>query len=187
MNKKIIILIISISLIVSLTMYFIADKKLYYFGKNRFDIYESLPLEVKPIFQPSFEGGFALEDKNGFFLVSNGIYQYRFSQTELSVKQVLGYGYKHEQLIVLIKDSSEKKYVIEFFKNPDISQNPYILAKVFYSNGVINSNEYKWIDVKNGNYADTEILRNRLGVICLVLLAILIYFAIKSFRLVQVS
>lgn len=182
MNKKNLIIISLILFTVFVTAYIITDQKLYFYGTNSFSFYNPLPLKVKPVFRPDFEGGFALEDNDGFFLVSRGIYLYRFSPIKLSVSKIIGYGYTRDKIIALISDSSEHKYLIEFSQNPNASKGPNIIANVFNVNSTINLNKYVWINVENSDNSKIEVLRKKLGVLCLVFFILAVFIIIRYKR-----
>lgn len=98
-------------------LYLLLDRQLFYYGKNNFNIYGSLPLKVKPVFRYDFEGGFALEDEHGFQLISRGDCQYVHSDIKLNVKNIIGYGYADDTLIAFIENADGRKYFIEYIKN----------------------------------------------------------------------
>ena len=51
--------------------YFALDRQLFYYGKHDLNIYNSLPLKIKPEFRYDFEGGFVLWDEYGISLESS--------------------------------------------------------------------------------------------------------------------
>jgi len=174
--------VISIIVIIScIVFYFILDQRLYYYGKSSFNFYHPLPLKIKPVFRHDFEGGFYLEDQHGFALISTGDYQYVGSSLKLAVKEILMYGYTDAKLIVLVKDTSGKKYFIEYIRNNNLSSKRDMIINIFESKTfIISKEEYTWVNVENDSFKRVELLRNYLVVVIIISFLISIYFAKRA-------
>lgn len=175
MKKTLIILIIS-----TIIVYFILDKKLYYYGKNNFDIYNSLPLKIKPVFMYDFEGGFYLEDEYGFSLISKGINQYVGSERKFSIREIIKYGYTDKKLIVSVVDSTNKKYFIECIKNTSIKSNQDMIINVLDENAIVNIEDYKWIEINHEYFKKIEIIRDYILISLILLSCLTIYLRFKT-------
>ncbi len=169
--------IIVISILILVTLYFVLDRQLFYYGKNDIDIYKSLPLKIKPENRLDFEGGFSLEDEYGFSLISKGECQYVHSEIKLNVKEIINYGYNDETLIVFIEDESGSKYFIEFLKNNDIHSKQDISVNIQNESTSIDLEKFKWIEIKNNEsqIRKLELFRNYTLIIISISILILIF------------
>jgi len=152
MIKKIGYLAIAISILLLTIVYFVTDKKLFYYGKNDLSIYHALPLGIQPEFRHDFDGGFVLWDKYGFALSGNmvsvgeigdSIFQYHI------IKGIIKYGYDKNNLVTLIKDTAGNYCYIEYFENTEEKSKNYISMKVKGIDEKIDFKVNRWIDVKN--------------------------------------
>lgn len=161
-------------IIISVISYFAIklDKKLYYYGKNIFSFHNPLPLNIKPVFRYDFEGGFALEDEHGFYIISQGKHQYMNSKMEFSIKEIIKYGFTDEKLIALIEDIKGEKYYIECLNNGDKHSKQDMIINVLDEITSIHLEEYKWIKIEHLD--KIELHRSLLIFVFVVLLFVLI-------------
>ncbi len=151
--------ILSATTIILCFVYLIFDYQLYYYGKNDLNIYNSLPMNIRPHYRADFNGGFVLEDEFGFYLISNGQIQYKNSSIKLDVKDIVKYGYDDNIIIVQIINKNDKLYLIKFF--PD-NKTDNISAKILNENEKI-SDKLNWIYLEDNTKLNAkELLRNYL-------------------------
>lgn len=149
MKKQKVLLTIA-TLILGLT-FMLLDGQLFYYGKNYIEFYNYLPFNIRPIDRPKFEGGFKLEDEYGFSLVSNGECQYGLSSEKITVKEVIKYGYKTDELVALIEDINGRKYFIECIKNKDTLLMQEIIFNILDEDSFKDYRTYKWIEIEKDN------------------------------------
>jgi hypothetical protein len=133
--------------ILLILVFFILDRELYFFGKNSFPIYKSLPFEIEPEFRDRIEGGFCLRDEFGFALISKGECQFVGDKNILVIDKIIKYGYAKQNLVVLISDTNNFNYYIEFFKKNENEQK--IHAKVTKDTSYSSKIVYKWVFLEN--------------------------------------
>lgn len=188
MKKKIGNIAIGVSILLLGTVYFIADKKLYYYGKNDLHIYHTLPLGIQPEFRNNFDGGFVLWDKYGFALSGNmasvGEIGDSTYQNDIT-KNIIKYGYNQESLVALIEDTVGNYYYIEYIKNVKINPKNYVSIKVKKTDEHLDFKVNRWIDVKsvqnNKTVSNIILIRNFSFFCCviLILISILIFITHK--------
>lgn len=108
--------IISILIVIVGALYYQLDKRLFYFGRNDFSIYNLLPLNIKPEYRPSFEGGFALKDNYGLTIAAKGNPHPVDNKTVL-IDRVLRYGFDDNNLTAIVTDGKRNKYYVKFVQD----------------------------------------------------------------------
>lgn len=178
--KRFYILLLLLLMILIGFLFFSVDKKLFYYGKNDLSIYKSLPMDMKPRYRYDFEGGFALEDKYNFGLISQGKCQYANSNSNvvLDIKSILKYGFNQDSLIALVEDQDKTQYYVLCTPNhlPSIKQD--IIVDVLKQDSFTNQyTGFIWIDLSQKT-SNLEFFRNII-VIFSVLIVLLFIFFIK--------
>ena len=161
--------------------YFMLDRQLYFYGKNDFNFYNLLPLNIVPEDRPDFENGFAIKDEYGFTIAAKGN-TYKFKDTSIIINEVLSYYFNNEKVIARIIDSNDKKYYIEFTSNREKKKNQDIIANVWTDDKIINSSEFKCINIKDNEKKIKKIVspRNYLMIAFIIMFIISFYKTIKS-------
>ncbi|MBW3545643.1 MAG: hypothetical protein KY428_08625, partial [Bacteroidetes bacterium] len=173
--KKIILIILSI---VTLIVLIYLDSKLYYYGQSWFDIYHPLPLKLTPVFRHDFEGGFAIEDQDGFYVISKGTLQYVGSDQKIEVQEILNYGFKNDELIANIIDSNNEKYQISL--KQDHSEPGRLIPSI--QKRINNAGEdYYWVQIDSNQkqIRRQKLLRNYLLMFSIVIFLVILWYKIK--------
>lgn len=175
------IIIFALTLILGV-LYFALDRHLFYYGRNDFGFYRSLPLKVKPVFRYDFEGSFALEDEFGFRIISTGECQYVHSDIKLDVKNIIKYGYTKDTLIAFIENVDGKKYYINCFKNINSAIKQDMIINISDERVFNYPEKLEWVEIeKNIKYArKVEILRNYTRFVFITLFLVLIIRIVRS-------
>lgn len=162
-------------------IYFIADKQLFYYGKNDLKIYKSLPLEIRPEFRNDFEGGFVLRNRDGFAIAGKDVSVGEIGDTAFQydiIDKVLKYGFNNESVVILIKDTAGSKYYIEYLEDNTMVSKVDIKVKDISEE--LDFPIDKWIDIQNGNHIRfIELCRNYSLFIAIILFFILLYSILK--------
>ena len=161
-------------------LYFALDRQLFYYGKNDFNIYHLLPLNIKPEYRPDFEDGFALYDEYGFTIAAKGN-TYKFNDKDIHINAVLKYCFNNEKLNVLVEDVNNKKYYIEFSRSANNLSKKEIVVNVLIDNSFIDSHNFKFVDIKNNDryIRKIELFRNYTLFINIAFFLYLTYMYIK--------
>jgi hypothetical protein len=164
------------------TTYVVLDKQLFYYGKNNLHIYNSLPLQFKPVYRNDFEGGFAIEDNYGFYLISRGRHKYIGTEAEIDIGEIIKYGIDDQRLVAHVVDNAGINYYITFIKNKNPLATQDILIYVLTEKENPELNNYRWIEIQNNEkrMRNIELCRNYTS-IGLILSIVLIIF--KTIRL----
>lgn len=162
-------------------IYLIADKQLFYYGKNDLKIYKSLPLDIRPESRNDFEGGFILRNREGFAIAGKGVSVGKIGDTAFQydiIDKVLKYGFNKENVVVLIKDTARRKYYVEYLRDNTTMSKAYIKVKDISTELDFSVN--KWVDIQNGSHMKfMELCRNYSLFIAIILLFILLYSILK--------
>jgi len=163
-------------------IYYQLDKRLFYYGRNDLHIYNLLPLNIQPDYQPPFEGGFSLRQEDGFSITGKGV-AYPVNKRTVWINRVLKYGYNAQYLVAVVIDSNRNRYHIKFNQNSKGSSE--INGTIEIDNKPHNSNLYKWIDIDgNEDYIWKLVLyRNYLMFTIFFLLITLIYIFVRHKKL----
>jgi hypothetical protein len=175
-----ILLILAILIVCCLTAYFKLDEKLYYFGKSNFDIYQKLPLNIKPVFKNDYPSEFRLEDDSGFSIASRGEHQYIGSDVEINIKKIIAYTFTHQKLNILIEDFQGKKHFLECLKNTDHRSKQDIKTTILDPNIKVNLDSNKWIEIDDDYFRKIERTRNYLLLFSFLLLIFWVFVAKRS-------
>ena len=169
--------------IISGIAYFILDGLLFYYGRNDFNFYRLLPLDIIPDDKPDFENGFALKDKNGFTIAAKGNI-YRFKDKEVHINLVQSYCYNAEKVVAKIIDKNNEDYYVEFVGNTDKQTNQDIIARIGDNGSTFGTGEYNCVIIKGNEIKikRMEYPRNYLMIIFIVLFIVTIYKALMLFR-----
>ncbi len=177
-------IIISLGLVLILSaLYLYFDKILFYYGKNDFTYHNVLPMDMIPRFRYDFEGGFSLDEKDGFGLIFHGECRYAGSERKLDITDILKYGFNNDSLIALVEDRTNKKYYIVCTPTGSPyarrDKNVYVMNEERF----VPDDHLVWIDM----HQDTgriELLRNLIPIpITLLLLTVVLRFVMKKKRL----
>lgn len=163
--------------------YFVLDGQLFYYGKNDFNFYRLLPLDIIPDDRPDFENGFALKDKYGFTIAAKGN-TYKFNDKEVHINEVQSYCYNTEKVVAKIIDKNNEEYYIEFVGNTDKKTNQDIIARIWVNGNTFDTSVFKCVNF-NGNERKIKRMvypRNYLMFIFISLVIVTTYKAIKQFR-----
>lgn len=98
--------------IILLTGFLFTDRQLFYYGKNRLPIHSPLPFGVIP---ESEYDEFSLYYQDGFSLVYSG-WELTPYEIDSTVKNIIGYGYDSNTLVVLIKTYDKTEIYIRIVK-----------------------------------------------------------------------
>ncbi len=162
-------------------VYFVFDRHLFYYGKNNFNFYNSLPLELKPIFNYDIKGEFAIEDKHGFYLVSWGKHQYVGSEKEIIVQEIIRYGFTDEKLIAQIADTAGSNYYIEFSSNTNPQSKQGIIVSVWGEAEKPTLEDFRWIKIKGNEKVEMIELFRFVSLVVFILSVLFLIF--KIFKL----
>ena len=175
--KKLFVTIL-VLMMACLTVYFISDRKLYYYGKSHFNIYEKLPLKIKPQYWGYDMGnlGFVLVDESEMTLIAQGN---KYWTSNIEVEKIIKYGYTAEKLIALVKAKDGKKYFIQCLKNKDTLSAQDMVIRVLEDSAPINPKEYTWIELDEEYFRKTALLRNYSATIFIILTLVFIYRGVK--------
>ena len=174
-------IIISLVLAVMLSaLYLYLDKKLFYYGKSDFTYHNLLPMDIQPRFRYDFEGGFALEEKDGFGLIFQGESQYIGSDRKLDIVDILKYGFNNDSLVALVEDQSDKKYYISCTPNKLQDVKREMNVHIINEDSFTADDNLVWVNLHE-NVDDIEILRNLIPIpIVLLLLIVIMRFVMKK-------
>lgn len=166
------------------SIFFVLDRQLFYYGKNDFNFYHLLPLKIKPNFRYVYEGGFAIEDNYDFGLIAKK-FKYQINDENIEVDEILKYGFNNEELVAQIKDVNGNNYFIKCAKNNNKKSKSELSLTVWNEKMFLNSEKYKWIEIKNNNgfIEKIEIFRYYISFIIIVLFLFLIYKILKTISL----
>jgi len=173
--------VIFITLIIFGLIYLFLDRNLFYYGKSDFKFYDLLPLNIKPIERPDFEGGLVFEDRYGFNIVSKGKHKYVNCKTELIINNIIKYGFTDNKFIAFVEDSSGSKHYIMYKKNDSINSKHEMIISVINKNIPINYKNIKWINLIGNikQIRQIELLRNYVLTIIIILL---LYYTISKIK-----
>lgn len=177
MRSKIAIIFLLLFLLI---FYFILDNKLYYYGRSNFHFYHSLPLNIRPVFNYDFGGGFHLEDKHGFWIISKGKHQYVGSELRFTIKEIIKYGYNENELIALVGDDYSNRYIIECMENCSNEVRQEMLIRVWSEKNFVGHTSYKFIDIDEPFFKKIRLARNYLLMTCVVLFLVLFFLIFKA-------
>lgn len=163
-----IILIISFILGV---VYFILDSRLFYYGKSDFNIYNALPLNIKPDYRPDFENGFALYDEFGFTIAAKSN-TYEFENKDVKIYNVLRYCFDNEKLIAFVEDVESLPYSVVFC-HMGVNE---IEVEIKNDISDINLKDFKCIEIKDNekHIKKLELARNYIMFIFIILFLLII-------------
>ncbi|MBZ5857190.1 hypothetical protein [Flavihumibacter profundi] len=171
--KKLILVMVALIAIALVTAIAI-DSKLYYYGKNAWNIHEKLPLKITPNYLGYGKGnsGFALMDEDEMTLIARGN---KYWSSGIEVNEIIKYGFNKQKLVALVNDSLGNFFYIECSKNNAHSKQDIKIA-VLEKSAFLNSEKIKWIDVKNAPTYAMEITRNYLLIFSIIIFLIVAYF-----------
>lgn len=163
--------------------YFALDRQLFYYGKNDFDFYQLLPLDIIPEDRPNFENGFALKDEFGFTIAAKGN-TYKYHNKEIVIENILSYCYNFDKVVAKIADKNNEEFYIEFVSNKEKKTSQGITANIWDNNRIINTTEFKCINIKGDEKKINRLVyhRNHLIFIFITLIILSFYKTIKLFR-----
>lgn len=173
--KKTLIAILLVFLIASSYACLLLDKQLYFYGRNAFDLYNDIPLKIKPVFFYDFEGGSYLGDDMGMSIIARGKNLYR-NGINLDIKKIERYGYSNNKVIAEIENTENQIVYVESSGSEDGSQ-----VQANFLGGETNINDYKWVDITNVDLIRTDyVLRNWAVMISIATsIAIILFFYAK--------
>jgi len=178
-KKPIIILIL---ILIPIVVYFIIaiDRQLYYYGKNDWEIYGTIPFKTVPNYLGYDRGnyGFVLESEGGVAGLGIGKGA-KYWTSDVEINEIIKYGYNKEKLVALVNDSLGKEYYVIFIKSPDIQSKQDLKIDVLNKDAFIDNNTLKWINIKGVSTEKMEIARNYLELFFITLIFILIYYTIR--------
>lgn len=144
------------------------DSKLYYYGLSWLDIYNHLPNDLTPVFRYDFEGGFAIEDKDGFYVISEGEHQFVGSTQKINIQQIINYGFRENELVANVINNKNEKYQIILKRNDhDSEQFRTSIQKGFNE----NMDSYTWVQI--ADYQDQFSLKKQVRD-CFLVLSVII-------------
>lgn len=167
-------LISSIILFVLVVVYFGLDQQVYYYGRNDWDFYHSLPFKVTPKFRYDFEGGFILEDRDEFTLFGQGVRYESFT-----IEKVEEYGFDKNSITAIVTDSSGRQQVYEFFED-HLSLSGYEVKNV----GLRQTNKnYHWVNLNSDKFVENYLmLRRAIRIMMVILIGRIMFIFIKRER-----
>jgi len=171
---------LSVLVIIALGItYFRLDRQLFYYGKNDLEIHSLLPMNIKPVYRPEFEGGFAIEDEYDFGIVFKGSVRYTNSKVDLNIKDILNYCFDEDKIVVSVVDENNiNKYVeISPNKDPTIMQN--MLIYVWSDWEKVELKDYKCVAVSDSDRI--EMLHSWIKLIFISFCFLLIYRFLRPF------
>lgn len=163
-------------------VYFLLDKELYLYGKNNLNVYGILPLNIKPVFRYEFEGGFALEDNHGFYIVSKGKHQYVHSEIKLNIKEFTNYYFDKEKLIAQIVNEDNNTYYIEFLRNNTLQIKQDIIVNVWDSSSTLQLHDLDCVKIKDNvnKFKKLELSRNFILIFLIISSLVFVFKAKKN-------
>ena len=166
--------ILLVLIVITGITYYQLDRQLFYFGKSNLQIYNTLPINIKPDYRASFEGGFALRDDYGFTIAAKGN-TYPVNGKAILIDKVLKYEFNNSTLIAIVADIKRNKYYVQFHQ--DKKDKSIIKANMATIDKFHSVKLGKWVDIDgNDNYIwRIVIVRNYLLYIVIILIVILIY------------
>jgi hypothetical protein len=172
---KLFILII----LILVTTYFILDRKLYYYGKSDLNMYDLLPMKIKPEFRTGLDEGFTLFNEYGFSLVGKGD---KYINSDITVNKVVRYGFDQNELIAFVEDENSNRYYIDCLKENDKQSKREIVITVYNTSNQLNLKKFSWIEIRNNEKLinSLELFRNYVLFISILLSIILLYKVIRG-------
>lgn len=173
------IFIIAILIAITLIILFVIDAKLYYYGKNDWEVHDKLPFKIIPKYWGYDYGnlGFVLEE-NGEAAIAKGVRYWGYPN--IHINEILKYGFNKEKILVLINDSLGKEYYVTFIKDLDLHSHHDSKVAMVPKDSLINKENLKWIDIKNVTTDPIELARNYFEILLLVLIFILTRYLLKQ-------
>ena len=135
---------LAITLVMGVVYLFI-DGQLFYYGKNNLPIYNPLPFRIAPEFRPDFDGGTVLWDEHKEAIVGKGV---KYWSSNIIVDELLGYGFKNENLIAQVKDTTGSIYYVEVGPNKNSQSRQKIIIAVWSEAEKPKLDDYKWTEIK---------------------------------------
>jgi hypothetical protein len=176
---------IIVFLAIIIAIYFHFDYKLAYYGKNDFEIYNTLPFGMHPEYWGWDVGnyGFVLEDQNGFGRVyKNKVFI--LENDTIIVERINAYKYNENKVIAEIESKDMKKYLVEVIPQQDKEMSPELEIIKHSNNYIDDIKELKWVKLK-GNEAYINkiwLIRNYAQTLGLIIFFVLIFRLIKLYR-----
>ncbi|BBD44010.1 Hypothetical protein PEIBARAKI_4003 [Petrimonas sp. IBARAKI] len=137
---------------------------------------------IKPRYRYDFEGGFALEDKYNFGLISQGKSKYTNSNLVLDITNIVKYGFNQDSLIALVEDQHKTQYYVLCTPNhlPSIKQD--IIVDILEKDSFTNQyTSFIWIDLSQ-NTSKLEFFRNIIVTFFILLVLLFIFFVKRRLR-----
>ncbi len=159
--------IILIAIVILFASFFYIDYKLTFYGKNYFNIYNTLPCEIKIEWRSDADGGFMVFDKYGFNIIS---------ENYDNVKNVIAYFYNKNGLIFKVNDNNGNEQLFTYNKDNSIKAG-YRLRPI----ETINNLDYAQINIINNKdfIYNLKILSNYMILFTIILIIILIILLLK--------
>jgi hypothetical protein len=147
------ILFIATSALISVTLFFIFDCKLYYYGESKYNFCKKkLPLELSPDYWDSHVAypikGFTLTDKFGFVLFQKGS-RITSDQDTIEIHEIIEYSFNEDTLTITCIDTYGIQYLIECNKIIEKEYNNELWIKISKSNSTSFQPNFKRVVLKN--------------------------------------
>ena len=142
---KIKILILTIAILIFGLIYFVADSKLFYYGKSTHNILKkSLPLELQPDYLGSRVSypiiGFTIRDKYGQIKIGKDT-SINIDSMVITIKEVIKYGFNDKVLVANVLTENDETCNIRLIYYSESKLNYELLT----SQEVSNLDNLKWI------------------------------------------
>ena len=117
--------------------------------------------------------GFVLSQNDETLIAHGNKY---WDYPNISVSEVIKYGFNKRKIVTLINDSLGKEYYVVCTKNNDIHSKQDLQITLVGKANFINNEQLKWIDIKNVFSERMELARNYFEILLMLLIFILIYY-----------
>lgn len=184
-NKRKIMLTIKYCLLVTLiiNLFYIKkeDQELYFYGASLVN-YRILPFGIKPEFNYYMNSEFELRDSYDMSLISVDTLRFVDTNVVLDVKKIVKYGYKNDNLIVLVEQRNRENVYISLRGKFDEDNDIFLHVQILREKDIQNTSEYTWVDIDNQSIEKRNRTKNRLIAGAILQISVLIVIVIVSFN-----
>lgn len=153
--------------------YIWTDRQLYFYGKSDLEIYNPLPIGVKPEYWGYDLGsiGFVLIDDFDFVVAGKGT---KYRNSEVIVDDIIRYGFDKRKIVVKVIDSLGNEHIIRL-QSPDESD---IEATV---DATVDQSRLTWVEIK-GKDTMTRTLEWTRSLIRIGLFILIVVIGVRTIR-----
>lgn len=170
-----------VTLIINLFYIKKVDQELYFYGAS-FVNYQILPFGIKPEFNYYMNSEFELRNSYDLSLINVDTLRFFDTNVVLDVKKIVKYGYKNDNLVVLIEQRNRDNVYISLRGKVDEDNDILLHVQILGKNDIQDTSEYTWVDIDNQNIEKRNRTKNRLIVGAILQICVLIVVIIVSFN-----